>query len=102
MTYQSERMPPLLVASAGNTGNAYSLLTSFLKNLPQGAGLVKKSRDRKRHRKRRPRRLVPGMLLHIDGSHHRWFQIDRWFDLLVILDGATSEIYYINVQLVED
>jgi hypothetical protein len=40
------------------------------------------------------------MLLHIDGSKHRWFQDDRWYDLLVILDDATSEIYY--AQLVEE
>ena len=46
------------------------------------------------HRKRRPRRLVPGMLLHIDGSQHQWFQDERWHDLIVVLDDATSEIYY--------
>lgn len=40
------------------------------------------------------------MLLHIDGSKHRWFCDDRHFDLLVILDDATSEIYY--AQLVEE
>jgi len=40
------------------------------------------------------------MLLHIDGSEHRWFQDDRWYDLLVILDDASSEIYY--AQLVEE
>src|SRR6266849_1340457 len=40
------------------------------------------------------------MLLHIDGSQHRWFQDERWYDLLVILDDATSEIYY--AQLVEE
>ena len=39
------------------------------------------------------------MLLHIDGSHHQWFQDARWYDLLVILDDATGEIYY--AQLVE-
>jgi len=33
------------------------------------------------------------MLLHIDGSKHRWFQDDRYDDLIVILDDATSEIY---------
>jgi hypothetical protein len=32
------------------------------------------------------------MLLHIDGSHHRWFQDERWYDLIVILDDASSEI----------
>jgi len=40
------------------------------------------------------------MLLHIDGSAHRWFQDERWYDLLVILDDANSEIYY--AQLVEE
>jgi hypothetical protein len=40
------------------------------------------------------------MLLHIDGSEHRWFQDERWYDLLVILDDATSEIYY--AQLVDE
>jgi hypothetical protein len=34
------------------------------------------------------------MLLHIDGSQHRWFQDERQLDLIVILDDATSEIYY--------
>lgn len=40
------------------------------------------------------------MLLHIDGSQHRWFCDERWYDLLVIMDDATSEIYY--AQLVEE
>ncbi|MDQ1468806.1 MAG: hypothetical protein QOJ99_286, partial [Bryobacterales bacterium] len=40
------------------------------------------------------------MLLHIDGSKHRCFQDDRWYDLSVILDDATSQIYY--VQPVEE
>jgi hypothetical protein len=52
------------------------------------------------HRKRRPRRVLPGMLLHVDGSRHRWFQDERWHDLIVILDDASSEIYY--AQLVEE
>jgi len=65
-----------------------------------GAGLVGKRRKRQPHRRRRERRPIPGMLLHIDGSKHRWFQDDRWYDLLVILDDATSEIYY--AQLVEE
>jgi hypothetical protein len=66
----------------------------------QGAGLVAKRRKRGPHRRRRPRRPLPGMLLHIDGSKHRWLNDDRWHDLIVILDDATSEIYY--AQLVEE
>lgn len=46
------------------------------------------------HRKRRPRRPMPGMLLHIDASKHRWFQDDRYYDLISILDDASSEICY--------
>ena len=51
----------------------------------QGAGLVAKRHKRGPHRRRRPRRPMPGMLLHIDGSKHRWFNDDRWYDLIVIL-----------------
>jgi transposase len=73
---------------------------SWVKGVLQGAGLIARGRKRGVHRQRRPRRPLPGMLLHIDGSEHRWFQDDRWYDLLVILDDATSEIYY--AQLVEE
>src|SRR5882757_1307558 len=73
---------------------------TWVKNALQGAGLVKPRRKRGKHRKRRPRRPLPGMLLHIDGSKHRWFGDERWHDLIVIMDDATSEIYY--AQLVEE
>lgn len=73
---------------------------SWVRQALQGAGLVAKRRRRGVHRRRRERRPMPGMLLHIDGSRHQWFQDDRWYDLLVILDDATSEIYY--AQLVEE
>jgi transposase len=66
----------------------------------QGAGLVAKARKRGKHRKRRERRPMAGMLLHIDGSKHQWLGDQRWHDLIVILDDATSEIYY--AQLVEE
>jgi transposase len=66
----------------------------------QGAGLVAKRHRRGPHRRRRPRRPLPGMLLHIDGSKHQWLNDDRWHDLIVILDDATTEIYY--AQLVEE
>jgi len=71
-----------------------------VQNALQGAGLVAKRHKRGTHRRRRPWRPMPGMLLHIDGSKHRWLNDDRWHDLIVILDDATSEIYY--AQLVEE
>jgi hypothetical protein len=66
----------------------------------QGAGLVAKRSKRGTHRRRRPRRPMTGMLLHIDGSKHCWFQNGQRHDLIVILDDATSEIYY--AQLVDE
>ena len=82
-----------------NSEHDIHLSYTWVKQALQGAGLVKSRRKRGKHRKRRPRRPLPGMMLHIDGSQHRWFNDDRWYDLLVIMDDATSEIYY--AQLVE-
>src|SRR5881296_3179378 len=73
---------------------------TWVKQALQGAGLMERGRKRGAHRKRRERRPLPGMLLHIDGSRHQWFQDERWYDLIVILDDATNEIYY--AQLVEE
>ena len=73
---------------------------TWVKQALQGAGLMERGRKRGAHRKRRERRPLPGMLLHIDGSRHQWFQDERWYDLIVILDDATSEIYY--APLVEE
>src|SRR5215472_3259485 len=80
--------------------HAIDLSYTWVKSVLQGAGLVARQRQRGAHRKRRPRRPLPGMLLHIDGSRHQWFQDERWYDLIVILDDATSEIYY--AQLTEE
>lgn len=76
---------------------AYSY--SCIKRLLQGAGLVERARKRGAHRRRRERRPLAGMLLHIDASQHRWLAGEQWHDLIVILDDATSEVYY--AQLVE-
>ena len=73
---------------------------SFVQKALQGAGLVARGKKRGKHRRRRERRPMPGMLLHIDGSKHQWFGDQRWHDLIVILDDATGKIYY--AQLVEE
>jgi len=75
---------------------------TWVKQALQGAGLVARGRERGAHRKRRERRPLPGMLLHIDGSRHQWFQDERWYDLIVILDDATSEIYYAQLVPLAD
>jgi len=62
--------------------------------------LVNKRSRRGTHRRRRPRRPLPGMLLPMDASKPARFQDGRYYDLITILDDATSEIYY--AQLVAE
>ena len=49
-------------------------------------------RRRAAHRRKRPHRALPGMMLHQDGSSHEWVS-GRWWDLIVTMDDATSDIY---------
>jgi transposase len=79
--------------------HSIELSYTWVKTLLQGSGLAAKQKGRSKHRRRRERKPLRGMMLHIDGSHHQWFGDDRWHDLIVILDDATGEIYY--AQLVE-
>jgi hypothetical protein len=60
----------------------------------QRAGLVAPERRRGgRHRKKRERRPLPGMLLFQDGSTHRWIgALDDDLDLVVTLDDATGAV----------
>src|SRR3954464_15041572 len=76
-----------------------ALSYGWVKTALQTAGMVRKRKKPGSHRKRRPRRSLAGMMLHIDGSEHRWFNDARYYELIVILDDATSEIYY--AQLME-
>jgi len=74
---------------------------SWIKTALQTAGLVARPRKRGRHRKQRPRRPLPGMMLHVDGSRHAWLGPGRGQqDLIVIFDDANSEAYY--AQLVPE
>src|SRR5262249_32027652 len=78
--------------------NGIGLGYRWVKQALQGEGLVKNGRKRGVHRQRRPRRPFPGMLLHFNGSKHRWLQDDRWCDLIEVLDDATSETYYVEEE----
>lgn len=65
---------------------------NWTKNQLQQAGLVKKEKSSGTHRRKRPRKPLPGMMLHQDGSTHEWVAGVKW-DLIVTFDDATSEIY---------
>jgi transposase len=65
---------------------------SWTKQTLQAAGHVVRAPRRGAHRKKRPRKPVPGMMLHQDGSTHEWVPGCQW-DLIVTLDDATTAIY---------
>jgi transposase len=74
---------------------------TWVKTALQHAGLVRRYAKRGPHRKKRPRRPLTGMMLHVDGSRHQWIPgLDEYQDLIVIFDDATSEVY--DVQLVQE
>lgn len=58
----------------------------------QSHGRLRKAPRRGAHRRKRERRALPGMMLHQDGSRHEWVK-GQWWDLIVTMDDATSEIY---------
>lgn len=65
---------------------------SWVKNKLQEAGLVAKATGRGKHRKRRQRSPLEGMMLFQDGSRHQWVPGKVW-DLILTMDDATSEQY---------
>jgi transposase len=65
---------------------------TWTKKTLQAAGQVVRAPRRGAHRKKRPRKPLPGMMLHQDGSTHEWVPGCQW-DLIVTLDDATSEMY---------
>jgi len=74
---------------------------AWTKTFLHGRDLVALAPRRGAHRRKRPRRPLPGMMLHQDGSRHRWIPaLDQAFDLIVSLDDATGEIY--SAFLVEE
>lgn len=75
-----------------------------VKNALQTAGLVGPSPRRGKHRRRRARKPLVGMMLHLDGSPHEWIchLPGVFFDLLVLMDDATNEIYEIELVDEED
>ena len=58
----------------------------------QRHGRVQPAPRRGAHRRKRARRPMAGMMLHQDGSTHQWIP-DQWWDLIVTMDDANSQIY---------
>lgn len=62
--------------------------------LLQKHGLVIKAARRGKHRRKRERRAMRGMLLHLDASTHSWIAGLPMRDLVVMLDDADGRILY--------
>lgn len=67
----------------------YTWTKAFL----QSKGLLERAPRRGAHRRKRPRRPLPGMMLHQDGSRHAWLGGREALDLIVTMDDATNVIY---------
>ena len=65
---------------------------NWLRLTLQAHGRTRKAPRRGAHRRKRPRRPLPGMMLHQDGSKHQWVP-GQWWTLIVTMDDATSEIF---------
>jgi transposase len=66
----------------------------WTKSVLHTSRLVRPAVKRSAHRKKRPRKPVPGIMLHQDGSRHCWVpDTEQVHDLIVTMDDATSEIY---------
>jgi len=77
---------------------------STLRRLLTRAGLPSPRRRRSpRHRYRRQRMPQEGMLLQLDGSHHRWLEErGQWFTLFLAIDDATGTVPYAIFRERED
>jgi hypothetical protein len=67
---------------------------TWTKNVLQAAGVVPREGGRGRYRRRRERRAMAGMLLHLDASTHAWLPELPSQDLVVMLDDADGRILF--------
>lgn len=67
---------------------------SWTKALLHEAGCVRRHPKHGTYRRRRERKPMIGMMVHLDGSKHRWFESPdgTMQDMLVLLDDASGEI----------
>lgn len=70
---------------------SYGTLYAWAKQ--EGVGRNKKKRRTSKAKIHRERMANEGLLLQMDGSHHRWNGIDEWC-LIAMIDDATSDIPY--------
>lgn len=71
-----------------------SLSYNWTRIVLEEAGIVQKGPSRGKHRRKRERRGMRGMLIHIDGSTHEWIASIPPWDLILVLDDADGKALY--------
>jgi transposase len=79
-----------LVEREGIQGISYSWTLRLLEE----AGIVQRASARGKYRRRRERRPMTGMLIHLDASTHGWIAGQPMQDLVVALDDADGRILF--------
>ena len=64
---------------------------TWTKQLLQAAGLADRAAGRGKYRRKRERRPMRGMMLHLDGSTHEWVRGQPMRDLILVLDDADGK-----------
>lgn len=67
---------------------------TYTKDILQMHGLAEKAKGRGQYRRKRERRPMVGMLLHLDASTHAWIRGLPMQDLVVMLDDADGRILF--------
>ncbi|HEY6104388.1 MAG TPA: helix-turn-helix domain-containing protein, partial [Anaeromyxobacteraceae bacterium] len=67
---------------------------TWTKEVLQMRGLAEKAPGRGKYRRQRERRPMVGMMLHLDGSTHRWLEGLPPQDLIVMLDDADGRVLF--------
>jgi hypothetical protein len=67
---------------------------TFTRDVLQLRGVVSKAPGRGKYRRKRERRPLVGMMLHLDASTHEWIAGLPMQDLVVMLDDADGRILY--------
>ena len=74
--------------------HGFRLSYTWTRLVLQDAGLVPKAPARGKYRRKRERRPLIGMLIHLDASTHAWLPDQSMQDLVVALDDADGRILY--------
>jgi hypothetical protein len=67
---------------------------TWTKRLLQDAGLAERAPGRGQYRRKRERRPMIGMLIHLDASMHQWIPELPMWDLVIALDDADGRALY--------